>query len=274
MVSVAMEHLRRGYQEDPSQIPPEVYLKGDREYTRKLNGWIDTKDMEKTKSLLYGVVAIQGNTISRGRENHGRLINMDRRTIQRLSKRADLVEIQRFLMVDAVRLMVRPACAPREIIDTIISAEMRYKHSPNRHFVRKRRIKSKTFLAIQLPNHYFSKHDIKEVPATREAIGWFRSGTSVRACCHDMTRTRIALPGWPSDGIFSDSRTMGADENLVKLHAKRLDDILSVDELRDYVLTRTGAEDIRPALFTRPFIWYPASSAAPYEKTKSTKLAG
>lgn len=273
LVQIALDCITRDYENDESKIPPEVYIKGDREFTRKIDGWIDASDLSKTRALLYGIVAIQGNNLSRGRENHSRLINMDRRTVQRLSKSADLVGIDRYMIIDISKLLIKPICSPRESIDSLIRI-VKKSNNFSRHPFLRRHILKKPFLAIQLSKHYFSKHDLKEVPATREAIRWFQSGTGCGGRC-SVTIARQELPGWNTNKFVLSKDPLGGSENIITLHAKRVDDVLAADECRLQILDSTGAEDIRPVLFANPYIWYSALDAAPCElKREKSELIG
>jgi hypothetical protein len=270
LVNIALNHISRECENDEFSIPPEVYIKSDREFTRKIDGWVDPNSLLKTKALLYGIVAIQGNNLSRGRENHSRLISMNRRTVQRLSKLADLIEVNRYMLININKLLVRPLCSPRDAIDFVVEIVKKLSKSSRHPFLR-RHLNKKPFLAIQLPKHYFSRHDLKEVPATREAIGWVYSGTGCGGRC-SVTIARQELPGWNANRFFSSKDLLGGLENLINLHAKRVDEILAADECRLQILNNTGAEDIKPVLFAKPFIWCPAFDAAPYRWKQKSEL--
>lgn len=265
LVFRAMDDQKKRCEEDNSLIPPKVYLKGDVEFTRKFENWVCPTDMTKTKALLYGVMAVQGSPICRGRDNHGRLIEHHRRTVQRYSKNAGIQEQERYLLFDVMRMLIDPACSIKDAVKAFQEAEFIYRkmgHAPiGRQLFHRKTVELatsdlKTFLTVQLPNAYSSKLNLNTAPS-RQGSAWLNSESGGTGCQNTHVDSHRALVSGLLRGETNKKGSVPdvVPDRVMAHYISQLSDILEVDECRDVILRKTGARGLRSIRSSRPQAW-------------------
>lgn len=290
MVEVAMDDQKRKHDEcnNNSVIPPpELFLKNDRKFTLDLLEWIDPKSVENSINLLTGIASIQNSVSFRGKLNQSRLLGCHRNTIQRRNKKNNTKEFDRFIIIDARRLLYNPDCTNRRIIDIFKEAENIYRKSNylrGRQYLHRRLINGRYFLAIQIPSACISTLRNMEAPSIRESVRWLhlksggRGHRTVSLSLVDTTRLyesssssdgRKRLPllvEWPRR--FKNSKDMGCEvpDYILNNYLRGLTQILSNEHCRKHILHETCATKLMPLSLAEPFV-YVSSNATPSVKT-------
>jgi len=253
----AMDDQQQRHDEKQTTISPQQMLQADREYTRKLFDWIDPKNIINTKTLLTGIVCIQGSVRNIGKITQGKLINSSRRTVQRRALDPRLNTIERHVAFDVHSMLTGADCSPSVSASAFKEAEDIYRKRngqcslPGRKLLHSKYIpsKNKSLLIIQVPNAHFSSLNIREVPANRERCKWLRSRVGVGACCLSMSPRHTNRPSkssWLGER-FTVSEKIGVSQKNNALFAvcqKYLIDILECGACREHILDRTGASGL------------------------------
>ena len=280
MIEIAMDDQKRRYDKNKnidSIPPPELFLKSDRKFTRDFLDWIDPKNVDRTIDLLTGVASTQNSVNFRGKLNQGKLLNCHRNTIQRRNKKNDTNEFDRFIIIDVRRLLERPQCTTRRIIEIFKEAESIYRRSKKylrgRQYLHHKTINERYFLAIQIPSVCSSDMNIMEAPSIREAVKWLhlksggRGHRTVSLSLNDTTRFyapsssfdgRKRLPmlvEWPPH--FKNSRDMGCilPNNVMTSYLSGLISILSDGPCESFILNETNALKTLPIYLAEPSVF-------------------
>jgi len=290
MVEVAMDDQKRKYDEcsnNASIPPPELLLKGDRKFTQDFLDWIDPKSVDNTINLLTGIASIQNSVNFRGKLNQGKLLNCHRNTIQRRNKKNNTKEFERFIIIDARRLLHSSDCANRRAIDIFREAERIYRRSNylrGRQYLHRRLINGKYFLAIQIPSVCISSLRNMEAPSIRESVHWLhlksggRGHRTASLSLSDTTRLyessssldgRKRLPllvEWPRR--FKNSKEMGCEvpDYILSSYLRGLTDILSNEHCRKHILHETNSTKLLPLSLAEPFVYVSDDATPSMEK--------
>ena len=279
MIEIAMDDQKKKFEENKnnSAIPsPELFLKGDRKFTRDFINWVDPKDNNRTIDLLTGVASVQNSVNFRGKLNQSRLIGCHRNTVQRRNKRNNTKESDRFIMISVFQLLEKPDCSIAEAIDAFQGAEKVYRRGKNylrgRQFLHKRTINGRSYLAIQIPSVCSSDLDVMETPSIRESASWLhlkaggRGHRTVSLSLDDSSsdgRKRLPLlVEWPHR--FERSKEMGRNvpNHVLNNYLSGLKKILSDNDCRDHILEKTGAFGLKSIETCETFV-YLSSNATP-----------
>jgi hypothetical protein len=281
MVKIAMDHHQEKYETDMfNTIPPELFLKSDRKFTLPLKEWIDPTNYKRTIVLLSGIASIQNSINYRGKLNQSKILNCDRRTIQRRKKDDNTREHRRFIIIDVRYLLEKPARPPKQIIKILMEAESIYRRSKNylrgRQLLHNKWINGKNYLAIEIPGVCIStSKNMLETPSIRESARWLhlksgglghrsvsmshvsegvvdpnRSTPASEAPVIYDTVGRKRLPllvEWPVH--FVNSRGLGGTEipdSVLFNYLKAFEDLLNYRECLSHILKRTGAIRTKP----------------------------
>lgn len=284
MVGIGMDHQKRKYDEDKSgcTIPPELFLKADRKFSTDFRNFVDPKSERNTVYLLTEFATIQNSLNYRGKLNQSKILNCSRSTIQRRNRGIIAKRASRFIIIDVMRLLIAPKCSSLQAIKILKESEIIYRKSKKylrgRQLLHQKTINGKRFLAIQLPDMYYSMSGIKETPAIRETVKWLHSPpgglgyctipiSHVSSSAEDDIVVRKSLSlgvEWPIR--FRDSGDQGSADipiSTLTSYLQGLNDILYHKNCQSFILRETGSPGYKPFSELEPLVWSDVAHATP-----------
>lgn len=274
LAEIAFNKQRSNYAEKLSSYRPDIFFSDDRCYYIKACNLIDPTDMNQTKALLYGIMAIYGSRHLLSRETHAGLLGHKRDAAIKLSKRARVSEIGTYLIIDPMSLLYQPDCTKADAVEAFRAAEQLFRFGPERRvrgreILQRRRVQEATYLAVQLPNTFTSARIEKEVPVKFDSFmallgpgeGASRVLTPDRAQkprqagCPLPVGSGVDLYGGHKEqsleghDAFVNSKELAGDislpEKTINRYLATLRDMLETDECRDHIMRATGAQNVR-----------------------------
>ena len=282
MVEVAMNHQESQYENGKPGRPLD-FLEADREYTMSLGDWIDPKDMYNTVARLSAIKEIQAGILGRGRTCQGNMIDRHRSTMIRRTADTGNTTIRQYVLFDVLKMLVGADCTQMDAINAFINAEEKARSLgyivEGRTLFHKLHVfdYTKPFLAIQIPNAFYNKRVIKEVPANRERRQWLcKAGlTDVRRDVADGHK-QYQYTTW-RNGKFLNSQKLGVTTqspgDLIARTVGYINRILDIGECFDQILVDTGATGIRNPNAGAPRVWkeiVKASDATPNRSSSNS----
>lgn len=288
MARIAFNNQKLLYNNQLSSFNPTIFFLDDRRYDIKAINLIDPTNMNNTKALLYGLMAIYSSRYLLSRESHANILGHRRNAVIKLSKKARVNEIGTYLLIDPMFLLFQPDCNRVDAINAFRNAERFYRSGSNRitrervrgrEILQRRRVQEVIYLAIQLPNTFTSTRIEKEVPVKFDsfmALLGPGEGAS-RILSPDRTqKPRLAeclLPVGsdvdPYGGCkeqlleghdtFINSWGLAGDislsDNIINRYLTTIRDMLEDEECRSLILRATGAQNIRHLTSNACRVW-------------------
>ncbi|MGW8178128.1 MAG: hypothetical protein ACWGQW_05035 [bacterium] len=286
MAELAFHKQKSAYGDKLSSFKPAIFFLDDRRYDIKAKNLIDPKDMNQTKSLLYGLMAIYGSRQLLSREIHADILGHKRDAAIKLSKKARVNETGTFLLIDPMSLLFQPDCTRTDAIEAFREAERLYRFGPERRvrvrgreIFQRRRVQEVTYLAVQLPNTFTSARIEKEVPVRFDsfmALLGPGEGAS-RVLSPDRTQkprqAECPLPvgsDVDSYGGCKEQLLEGRDtfvnswglagevslpDGITNRYLATVRDMLEDEECRNLILRATGAQNVRHFASSACRVW-------------------
>lgn len=276
LVKVAMSMQKLQCDKDKSIISPFSFLKNDLQFTRKFENWIDPKDLQKTRALMYTAVSIQRSPLLSSRETHAKILDCHKRTLQKYARVVQLEEFENYLTFDVYKILIDPTTRRYDTIQAFKEAESLYCKlgytQPGKQFLFTKTFKNTLYLTIQLPNTYQSTLDEKIVPA-RAGLVELKSVSGVPVRKDDLAR--VFTPKKANLFTGSISSRDGAHgiipDSIYGYYIRKFENIMEVDECRERVLRLTGSSGMRSVKAADPRLWRQSSSVSSTIPSKITE---
>ena len=277
IVKTTIRKQRRNFEEKTSDFNLPIFFSDDRRYDVKAKNLVDPLNLNKTKALLYGIMAVYCSRQLLSRDTHAKILGNKRDAIIKLSKKAGIKEKGTYLLIDPISLLYQPDCTRVDAVIAFRKAEQIYRYGSERRVrgrevLQRRRVRENTYLVVQLPNTYTSTNIEKEVPIRYESFmallgpgeGAGRSLTPDRAQKPRPMRhtTPASASGKCMDSYggrkeqspegreeFLNSWELAGEislpDSVTNRYLATLRDILETEECRDVILSATSAQNIR-----------------------------
>lgn len=261
LIDIAFTKQTRAFDSKQSSFKPEFIFSEDRQYSIKFSDLIDPKDKNKTRAMLYSLVAVHLSNKYVSRETHAKLLNVSRNTIIKLSNNSDITTHSMWLLINPLSLLVSPDCTKEEALNAIFDAEKLYRRgfsTRGRKIFQRKRTENGTALGIQLPNTYTSERILKEVPVkfgTLAVLPW--PGKRPPVCGQQGAHSMCKESPLDCRKSFVPSRELTGvvtlPGSLIGRYLGTLIEILKNVDCQSAILDATGAHGVTESIM--PQVW-------------------
>lgn len=282
LAKIAYDQQCRAYADGRSKCDPLFFFEHDRKYVVPSGKLIDPENIDNTRALLYGIMAVYGNRYMWSRDTHAKILRNSRRSVIRLSERSNTKVEPQLLYMDPLVLLHKPKCNRITAIEAFQAAEKLYRtgsKTRGRSLVQRRSIPDsnsddfKTFLTFQLPNIFTCDSIIREAPASVVGLTVARlSRPSMPGESNTNSNCDGAVSGpnprqeparrgghkeLPAGGRkFMDAQALRGAQKLgdrfVAKYLSTFNQILAEEDCRKVILDITGAQDVLPLSYATP----------------------
>lgn len=283
IAKIAFNKQKDAYDNKVSYYRPTIFFLDDIRYTIKTKDLIDPTDINKTKSLLYGIMAVYGSRHLLSRETHAGILGHSRNTIIKLSKKSGINEIGTYLLINPISLLFQPNCTRSDAIEAFRMAEKLFRFGyigknrikqtrgrvRGREILQKRRVQEVTYLVVQLPNTFTNAKIKEEIPVKFDSFmallepgeGASRILTSDRtqkprqAGCPLPVGSDVDQYGGCKEKLLEGhdtfinswelARDISLPDKLINRYLVTIRDILEDEKCRSLIMRITGAQNIK-----------------------------